>query len=101
MINNADDGRICWRFGRVERKRRLPATHEKHMFTHTRPNRIERDQRTTRICPGRGDRLNHEQRDPGKVGVLDRRYDFTDDARQLHYRPRSAAAVSTGSGTSM
>src|SRR3954471_21721241 len=61
VIDDADDGRVGRRLGRIERKRGLAAADEKHVLADTGADRIECDERPPDGLPRGGERLQHEQ----------------------------------------
>src|SRR6478672_1647749 len=84
VIDDADDGGVGGRLGRIEREGGLAAADEEDVLAHTRADRVERHQRPAGRLPGRRERLEDEQGRAGQVRVLDRRDDLPDDPRELH-----------------
>src|SRR5207253_9096702 len=95
VVHDADDARIGWNFGRVERKARLLAANEEHGLADARANRIHRDERPADVRSVGRDRLQHHQLDAREVVVLARDDDGANDFRELHQSPAPTSTAST------
>src|SRR6187401_1654272 len=84
LVNDADDTRIGWHFGRVEGKRGFLASHEEHRLPDTCTDRIHRNERSADGAAVWSERLKHHQLDAMQRFVLARGDDVADDLCELH-----------------
>jgi hypothetical protein len=84
LVNDTDDCRISRWLTWVEREGGLAASDEEHLFVNAGADRVQRDERSSRGLAGGIDRLEEEEPDPIKIGVLQGGDDVADDAGELH-----------------
>jgi hypothetical protein len=83
-IDDSHDGRVHGRFDGIEGECGLATTHEKDELAGAGTSSIRCDERPSDGSLCGVDRLEQEKRQSRKSGILARRHDVADDARDLH-----------------
>src|SRR6188508_2660859 len=84
VVDDADDGGVGGRLGRIEREGSLTAAHEEDVLPDPGADRIERDQGAARRLARSRERLQYEHLEPREIGVFHDRDDFAEDAGEMH-----------------
>ena len=84
MVDDADDRGIRRHWRRIKGERSFAASHKEDLLAYASTNRIDADHRAGGWVPINGERLQNEELEPAKIGVLPGCDDRTGDSSKLH-----------------
>ena len=84
MVDDADDRGIRRHWRRIEGERGFATSHKEDLLAYASANRIDTDHRVGGWASINGERLQNEELEPAKIGVLPGCDDRAGDSSKLH-----------------